>query len=79
MTRFGPGDEVFGIGEGCFAEYVCARESKLAPKPASLTFEQAAAVAVSALTALQGLRDSGKVRPGQKVLIIGANPRPGRR
>ncbi|MFG1708017.1 NAD(P)-dependent alcohol dehydrogenase [Nonomuraea sp. M3C6] len=72
VTRFKPGDEVFGIGEGSCAEYACARQSKLAPKPASLTFEQTAAVAVSALTALQALRDAGKVRAGQKVLIIGA-------
>lgn len=72
VTRFKPGDEVFGIGEGAFAEYACAHQSKLAPKPANLTFEQTAAVAVSALTALQALRDAGKVRAGQKVLIIGA-------
>jgi NADPH:quinone reductase-like Zn-dependent oxidoreductase len=72
VTRFLPGEEVFGIGEGCFAEYVRAREHKLAPKPDNLTFEQAATVAVSALTALQGLRDTGKIRHGQTVLIIGA-------
>ncbi len=72
VTRFQPGDEVFGICEGSFAEYACPREDKLAPKPANLTFEQAAAVPISALTALQGLRDKGKVQPGQKVLIIGA-------
>jgi NADPH:quinone reductase-like Zn-dependent oxidoreductase len=72
VTRFQPGEEVFGIGEGSFAEYVCARESKLAPKPANLSFEQAAVVAISGLTALQGLRDTGKVQPGQKVLVIGA-------
>ena len=54
VTRFQPGDEVFGIGEGAFAEYARAPENKLAPKPANLTFEQAAAVAVSGLTALQG-------------------------
>jgi NADPH:quinone reductase-like Zn-dependent oxidoreductase len=72
MTGFHPGAEVFGIGEGSFAEYVCARADKLAPKPANLTFEQAAAVPISALTALQALRDRGKVQPGQKVLIIGA-------
>jgi NADPH:quinone reductase-like Zn-dependent oxidoreductase len=72
VRRFLPGEEVFGIGEGCFAEYVRARESKLASKPAKLTFEQAATVAISALTALQSLRDTGKVRPEQKVLIIGA-------
>jgi NADPH:quinone reductase-like Zn-dependent oxidoreductase len=72
VTRFRPGDAVFGICEGSFAEYACVREDKAAPKPASLTFEQAAAVPVSALTALQGLRDKGQVQPGQKVLIIGA-------
>ena len=72
VTRFRPGEEVFGIGDGSFAEYVCARADKLAPKPANLTFEQAAAVPISGLTALQGLRDKGKVQPGQKVLIIGA-------
>jgi len=73
VTRFQPGDEVFGIGKGSYAEYVCAREDKLAPKPANLTFEQAAVVAISGLTALQGLRDHGRVEPGQKVLIIGAS------
>jgi NADPH:quinone reductase-like Zn-dependent oxidoreductase len=72
VTRFRPGDEVFGICEGSFAEYVCAQPGKLAAKPANLTFEQAAAVPISALTALQALRDTGKVQPGQKVLIIGA-------
>jgi NADPH:quinone reductase-like Zn-dependent oxidoreductase len=73
VTRFQPGDEVFGIGKGSYAEYARAPEDKLAPKPANLTFEQAAAVAISGLPALQGLRDHGKVRPGQKVLIIGAS------
>jgi NADPH:quinone reductase-like Zn-dependent oxidoreductase len=73
VTRFRPGDEVFGIGKGTFAEYARAPEDKLAPKPANLTFEQAAAVAVSGLPALQALRDHGKVRPGEKVLIIGAS------
>ena len=73
VTRFQPGDEVFGIGKGAFAEYARAPENKLAPKPANLTFEQAAAVAISGLTALQGLRDRGKVEPGQQVLIIGAS------
>ncbi len=73
VTRFQPGDEVFGIGKGAFAEYAPAREDKLAPKPANLTFEQAAVVAISGLPALQGLRDHGKVHPGQKVLIIGAS------
>jgi NADPH:quinone reductase-like Zn-dependent oxidoreductase len=72
VTRFRPGAEVFGICEGSFAEYACARPGKLAPKPANLTFEQAAAVPISGLTALQALRDRGKVQPGQTVLIIGA-------
>ncbi|HEV8562735.1 MAG TPA: NAD(P)-dependent alcohol dehydrogenase [Actinophytocola sp.] len=73
VTRFEPGDEVFGIGKGTYAQYARALESKLAPKPANLTFDQAAVVAISGLTALQGLRDSGSVRPGQHVLIIGAS------
>ena len=73
VTRFQPGDEVFGIGKGSYAEYVCAREDKLAHKPANLTFEQAAVVAISGLPALQGLRDYGRVEPEQKVLVIGAS------
>src|SRR5437762_4084407 len=73
VTQFKPGDEVFGTGHGAaFAEYVCAGKTKLALKPANLTFEQAAAVPVAGLTALQGLRDKGKVQAGQKVLINGA-------
>jgi NADPH:quinone reductase-like Zn-dependent oxidoreductase len=72
-TRFQPGDEVFGIGQGTFAEYARARESKLALKPANLSFGQAAVVAISGLPALQGLRDHGRVNPGQQVLIIGAS------
>ena len=72
VTQVQPGEEVFGIGEGSFAEYACARPGKLAPKPANLTFEQAAALPISGLTALQALRDRGKVQPGQTVLIIGA-------
>jgi NADPH:quinone reductase-like Zn-dependent oxidoreductase len=72
VTRFRPGDEVFGICDGSFAEYVCARPDKLAPKPANLSFEQAAAAPISASTALQAIRDTGKVQPGQTVLIIGA-------
>jgi NADPH:quinone reductase-like Zn-dependent oxidoreductase len=64
---------VFGIGHGSFAEYACARPDKLARKPAGLAFAQAAAVAVSGLTALQGLRDAGRLRPGQHVLITGAS------
>jgi NADPH:quinone reductase-like Zn-dependent oxidoreductase len=73
VTRFQPGDEVFGIGKGAFAEYARAPEHKLVHKPASLTFEQAAVLAISSLTALQGLRDHGKVESGQEVLIIGAS------
>ena len=73
VTRFQPGDEVYGIGLGAFAEYARAPEDKLAPKPANLTFEQAAAVPISGLTALQGLRDHGQVQPGQTVLITGAS------
>lgn len=73
VTRFRPGDEVFGIGKGSFAEYAPAPERKLAPKPANLSFEQAAVVAVSGLTALQGLRDHGRIETGQMVLIVGAS------
>src|SRR6266511_4267571 len=72
VSRFQPGDEVFGTCRGSFAEYACARADRLAPKPASLTFEQAAAVPISGYAALQAVRDQGKVRPGQRVLIIGA-------
>ena len=73
VTRFVPGDEVFGIGKGAYAEYARAPEAKLAHKPANLSFEQAAAVGISGSTALQGLRDRGRISPGQKVLIIGAS------
>src|ERR687894_946080 len=73
VSRFQPGDEVFGIGMGSYAEYVCAREDKLAHKPVNLTFEQAAVVAIMGSTALQALRDHGKVRTGQEVLVIGAS------
>jgi NADPH:quinone reductase-like Zn-dependent oxidoreductase len=73
VTEFQPGDEIFGSCDGSFAEYATAREDKIAPKPANLTMEQAAAVPASALTALQGLRDRGQIQPGQKVLIIGAS------
>ncbi|MFB9905768.1 NAD(P)-dependent alcohol dehydrogenase [Allokutzneria oryzae] len=72
VTRFKPGDEVFGTCEGSFAEYVCAREDRLALKPVNLTFEQAAAVPISAVSALQGLRDAGQIQRGHKVLVIGA-------
>jgi len=74
ITRFKPGDEVFGGRDGAFAEYVSVRENgSLAMKPANLTFEQAAAVPVAAITALQALRDKGRVRAGQRVLINGAS------
>lgn len=73
VSRFQPGDEVYGECQGSCAEYAVAKEGSIAPKPASLSFEQAAAVPTSACTALQGIRDKGKVRPGQKVLINGAS------
>jgi NADPH:quinone reductase-like Zn-dependent oxidoreductase len=74
VTQFKPGDEVFGTGHGAaLAEYVCSNKTKLVLKPANVTFEQAAGVPIAALTALQGLRDKGKVQPGQKVLINGAS------
>src|SRR5918911_692176 len=73
VTRVQSGDEVFGIGKGSYAEYVRALEDKLASKPENLTFEQAAVVAIMGSTALQALRDHGKVQPGQEVLIIGAS------
>ena len=73
VTQLRPGDEVFGWCMGAFAEYACAGADHFVPKPANLTFEQAAAVGVSASTALQLLRDQGKVQPGQKVLINGAS------
>ena len=72
VVGFRPGDEVYGTCEGSFAEYACAKEGKLALKPKSLSFEQAAAVPISAVTALQALRDAGKVQAGQDVLVIGA-------
>src|SRR3954453_19039963 len=73
VTTFTPGDAVFGIGEASFAEYARARPDKLAHKPANLSFEQAAAVPVSALTALQAVRDHGQVQAGQDVLVVGAS------
>ncbi|MDX2379220.1 MAG: NAD(P)-dependent alcohol dehydrogenase [Acidimicrobiia bacterium] len=73
VSRFGPGDEVYGTGSGTFAEYAVTSESKLSRKPTNINFEQAAAVPVSALTALQGLTDVGHVAAGQRVLIIGAS------
>ena len=77
VKQFQPGDEVYGdisaSGSGSFAEYACSKEESLALKPANLTFEEAAAAPMAALTALQGLRDEGRVQPGQKVLINGAS------
>jgi NADPH:quinone reductase-like Zn-dependent oxidoreductase len=73
VTRFKAGDEVFGAGTGTLAEYVAVPGDALVRKPANLSFEQAAAVPVAALTALQGLRDKGRLQPGQKVLINGAS------
>jgi len=73
VTRFKAGDEVFGTGGGTFAEYVRSSETKIVRKPAELTFDQAAAIPVAALTALQGLRDKGHLHAGQKVLINGAS------
>jgi NADPH:quinone reductase-like Zn-dependent oxidoreductase len=73
VTRFAAGDEVFGVARGSFAEYAAAREDKLARKPANTTFEQAAVVPVSGLTALQALTDVGRVERGHKVLVIGAS------
>jgi NADPH:quinone reductase-like Zn-dependent oxidoreductase len=74
VTQFRPGDEVFGARVGALAEYVRGGpKSSLAPKPAGLTFEQAAAVNMAGTTALQGLRDKGRIQPGQRVLINGAS------
>ncbi|MBT2531063.1 NAD(P)-dependent alcohol dehydrogenase [Arthrobacter sp. ISL-48] len=72
VTRLQAGDEVFGTCDGSFAEYVCAKEGRLARKPANLTFEEAAAAPISAVTALQAVRDAGQVTQGQNVLVIGA-------
>ncbi len=73
VTRFAVGDEVFGIGTGTYAEFAAAKEFKLAHKPASVTFEQAAASAISGITALQALTTHGRLEPGQHVLVIGAS------
>jgi len=73
VTRFAVGDEVYGVAAGTFAEYAAAREDKLAPKPANLSFAQAAVVPVSAATALRGLLDVGRLQAGQSVLILGAS------
>jgi NADPH:quinone reductase-like Zn-dependent oxidoreductase len=72
VTRLSAGDEVFGVGSATFAEYAVAKEAHLVPKPANITFEQAAATGMAALTALQALRDTGRIRAGQRVLIVGA-------
>jgi NADPH:quinone reductase-like Zn-dependent oxidoreductase len=73
ITRFKPGDPVFGTCKGAFAEYACARESALVVKPDDVTCEQAACVPIAAFTALQGLRNRGRLQPGQKVLVNGAS------
>jgi len=77
VKQFQPGDEVFGdlseCGRGGFAEYVCARENALVLKPVNLTFEEAAAAPLAGVTALQGLREKGQIKPGQQVLIQGAS------
>ncbi len=72
VTSLRPGDDVYGVGRGTFAGYACASEREVAPKPANLTFAQAAAMPVAATTALRALRDHGRVQPGQAVLINGA-------
>ena len=72
VTRFQPGDEVYGTCDGSFAEFVCAKEKHVARKPANLTFEEAAAAPISAVTALQAVRDAGQVAVSQKVLVIGS-------
>jgi NADPH:quinone reductase-like Zn-dependent oxidoreductase len=73
VTQFKPGDEVFGVCRGALAEYACTVEQKLALKPANLSFEDAASVPVAAITALQGLRDRGRIQPGHKVVVDGAS------
>jgi NADPH:quinone reductase-like Zn-dependent oxidoreductase len=72
VTRFQPGDEVFGGGYGSFAEYAASSESRLAPKPRNLSFEQAATIPLAGLTALQGLRDTARLQAGQSVVVYGA-------
>jgi NADPH:quinone reductase-like Zn-dependent oxidoreductase len=73
VKNFQPGDEVFGTGAGAWAEYACARAARIGRKPANLSFEEAAAVPIAAITALQALRDKGQIQPGQRVLINGAS------
>ena len=72
VTQFKPGNEVFGVCTGTLAEYVCANENRLALKPSNISFDEAAAVPIAAITALQGLRDKGRIQRGQKVLVDGA-------
>jgi NADPH:quinone reductase-like Zn-dependent oxidoreductase len=72
VKQFRPGDEVFGIRRGAFAEYVCAPEDRLVLKPANVSFEAAASVPIAGLTALQAVRDQGRIQPGQQILINGA-------
>jgi NADPH:quinone reductase-like Zn-dependent oxidoreductase len=72
VTQFKQGDPVYGTCDGSFAEYACAKAERFAPKPANLSFEQAAAVPISGMTALNGLRDAGELQPGQRILIVGA-------
>jgi NADPH:quinone reductase-like Zn-dependent oxidoreductase len=73
VTGLQPGDEVYGGADGAFAEFVCAKDASVATKPANLTFEQAAAVPMAGVTALMGLRDAGRIQPGQRVLVNGAS------
>lgn len=73
ITQFKPGDAVFGVCVGAFAEYAIAKENRLVPKPSNVSFEEVAAVPIAAITALQGLRNKGHIRPGQKVLVDGAS------
>jgi NADPH:quinone reductase-like Zn-dependent oxidoreductase len=73
VTRFRPGDEVFGWCRGAYAEYACAAQDHFVSKPANITLQQAAAIPLAAITALQGLCDKGQIKPGQKVLIVGAS------
>jgi NADPH:quinone reductase-like Zn-dependent oxidoreductase len=73
VTQFKPGDEVFGVAPGSFAEYACAAENRVWLKPANISFEAAAAVPIAGFTALQGLRDKGHIQAGQKVLVYGAS------
>jgi NADPH:quinone reductase-like Zn-dependent oxidoreductase len=73
VTRFAPGDAVFGVCKGAFAEFACGKETELVRKPEHLGFEQAASIPIAGITALQGVRDSGRVQPGQRLLINGAS------